>query len=298
MDSTVRILVVDPDLHSRRLVKAAVESIEPASINEVTKSTDCLEHLKNNPNIKLVIIDPSHFNVGWPFIKTLRDSHPQLAILVLSVVFNNKTIAQAMEMGADDYLFKPVDLAELRRTVTILLKPKKPSVHLVKEIPVGEHEKLSVSSEEDGTFLNVTVATGSPHVERFVCFAKRLLEKNLEAQECFSVRQALEEMVTNAMEWGNRGDTTKLVKLSYCILHDRVALRIEDQGEGFKPASIPDPSVDPVAHVKRRKEMGKRIGGWGLFLTSKAVDEVTYNEKGNVVLLTKMLNKPARSPSV
>lgn len=298
MDSKVRILVVDPDLHSRRLVKAAVESIEPGAIDEVSKASECLERVKGDANLKLVILDPSHFNIGWPFIKTLRDASPNLSILVLSVVFNNQTIAQAMEMGADDYLFKPVDLAELRRTVSILLKPKKPSVHLVKEIPVGEQEKLSVSSEEDGTYLNVMVATGSPHVERFVCFAKRLLEKNLEAQECFSVRQALEEMVTNAMEWGNRGDTNKLVRLSYCILHDRVALRIEDQGEGFKPADIPDPSVDPVAHVKRRKEMGKRIGGWGLFLTSKAVDEVTYNEKGNVVLLTKMLKKPARGPSV
>ena len=237
----------------------------------------------------LTIVDPSHHLTGWPIIGSFREAMPDRAILVHSVAFSNKSIAQAMELGADDYLFKPVDIGELRRTVGILLKPRKCHLPNFKPSTDLEPAKLGLSSDGDGTYLEMTALTGSPHVERFVCFAKRLLEKWLEPQECFSMRQALEEMVTNAMEWGNRGDANKSVKLSYCILKDRVSLRVEDQGEGFNRQAVPDPSVDPMAHLKRRKSEGKRVGGWGLFLTSKAVDEVTYNDKGNVVRLTKFL---------
>ncbi|MCZ7643932.1 MAG: ATP-binding protein [Planctomycetota bacterium] len=227
-------------------------------------------------------------------LSELRRLAPQMPVLVLSTVFNAKSVARAIELGAEDYLHKPVDLKELRRTVNILLElddAGRPA-RRAKDDATGH---LVVRAESEGTFMEITAPTGSPHIERFQGFVHRLLAASLPKDEYLNVRLALEESVTNAIEWGNRHDRTKNVKLSYCLMLDRVTLRIEDEGEGFTPEKIPDPSVDPVAHLKRRKNEGKRVGGWGLFLTKRAVDEVWYNKKGNVVFLTKFLRKPANA---
>jgi anti-sigma regulatory factor (Ser/Thr protein kinase) len=74
-------------------------------------------------------------------------------------------------------------------------------------------------------------------------------------------------------------------------LPDRVTFRIEDEGDGFDHSGLADPSLDPVRHISERRATGKRMGGWGVFLTRKMMDEVTYNPKGNIVFLTKFLNR-------
>jgi hypothetical protein len=50
---------------------------------------------------------------------------------------------------------------------------------------------------------------------------------------------------------------------------------------------LKDPSLDPAAHIRERRTSGKRMGGWGIFLARKMVDEVTFNRRGNIVFLTK-----------
>jgi hypothetical protein len=39
------------------------------------------------------------------------------------------------------------------------------------------------------------------------------------------------------------------------------------------------------------------MGGWGIFLARKMVDEVTFNRKGNVVFLTKYLGRGDAAPA-
>jgi serine/threonine-protein kinase RsbW len=101
------------------------------------------------------------------------------------------------------------------------------------------------------------------------------------------VRLAVEELGRNAVEWGNKFDHHKRVRLSYRLFDDRIVFRIEDEGEGFLPEAVPDPSIDPIAHVERRAREGKRHGGFGIHIVKSMMDAVEYNEKGNVVEMTK-----------
>jgi serine/threonine-protein kinase RsbW len=146
---------------------------------------------------------------------------------------------------------------------------------------------------DDGSFVDLTVISDPAEAERFQRFAERLLARTLKGDEKNALRIALEEIVRNAIEWGNQNDRTKKLRLSYCLLQDRITFRIEDEGSGFDPSALQDPSLDPRAHISGRLASGKRMGGWGIFLTRKLMDEVRYNSRGNVVFLTKFLSAPS-----
>jgi len=149
-----------------------------------------------------------------------------------------------------------------------------------------------VRSVDEGTFVELVSPTSDAQAERFQRFAERVLPASLPEKERGELRLALEEIVRNAIEWGNQNNPAKAIRLSYCLLADRITFRIQDDGGGFDPAALKDPSLDPHAHIRERRAAGKRIGGWGVFLARKMADEVTFNRRGNVVFLTKYFRSP------
>jgi CheY-like chemotaxis protein/anti-sigma regulatory factor (Ser/Thr protein kinase) len=121
------------------------------------------------------------------------------------------------------------------------------------------------------------------------------LEGDLPVEVRESVGQAFRELLTNAIEWGGKLDSSRTVRIA-CVRTPRMLLyRIADPGEGFDisrlaHAAINNPSDDPLKHAFVREEMGLRPGGLGLAMTLALVDEVVYNEKRNEVILVKYLN--------
>ena len=45
--------------------------------------------------------------------------------------------------------------------------------------------------------------------------------------------------------------------------------------------------VDPIALIENREQVGKRPGGFGIYLARKVMDSISYNEKGNCVVMVK-----------
>ncbi len=97
----------------------------------------------------------------------------------------------------------------------------------------------------------------------------------------FNFRVCLSEALANAMLYGNRGDGHKRVRLEVTLGVDEVRAQITDQGDGFDPNSIPDPT---------QPENITRSCGRGLFLMRKLMDEVHYNDRGNSVTLVLRLS--------
>jgi serine/threonine-protein kinase RsbW len=60
----------------------------------------------------------------------------------------------------------------------------------------------------------------------------------------FAIRLALEEALVNGFRHGNRGDPAKSVTVRCTMDEHRVEFLVEDEGEGFDPGSIPDPTAD------------------------------------------------------
>jgi anti-sigma regulatory factor (Ser/Thr protein kinase) len=66
------------------------------------------------------------------------------------------------------------------------------------------------------------------------------------------------------------------------LSHAEVRVTIRDEGPGFDPTTLPDPT-DPA-------NLG-RIGGRGLLLIRTFMDSVTHNQAGNEVTLVKRGNQ-------
>jgi serine/threonine-protein kinase RsbW len=92
----------------------------------------------------------------------------------------------------------------------------------------------------------------------------------------FAIRLAMEEGLTNALQHGNAGDPSRSVTLECDIGPQQVVLEIEDEGEGFDPASIPDPTATENLDIP---------AGRGLMLMRSFMAEVTIHPPGNRVTM-------------
>jgi len=108
----------------------------------------------------------------------------------------------------------------------------------------------------------------------------RHLEALADAEhDVFGVRLALEEALVNAIKHGNQMDPSKQVRIRCRICSQRVRIEIEDQGEGFDPNDVPDPTAD---------ENLERPCGRGIMLMRAFMNSIEYNAAGNRVVLEKI----------
>ena len=94
----------------------------------------------------------------------------------------------------------------------------------------------------------------------------------------FAVRLALEEALVNAMKHGNAFDPGRSVHLRYRASPEQVEIRVADEGGGFDPGIVPDPTAD---------ENLERPCGRGIMLMRCYMDEVTFSPEGNQVSMVK-----------
>ncbi len=98
------------------------------------------------------------------------------------------------------------------------------------------------------------------------------------ARDVFGMRLALEEAIVNAIKHGNRMDPKKTVSIRCEIDAHRVHVQIEDEGPGFSPTDVPDPTAE---------ENLEKPGGRGIMLMKAFMTKVEYNARGNQVTLEK-----------
>ncbi len=106
-----------------------------------------------------------------------------------------------------------------------------------------------------------------------------LLEGNgYSSRDIFGVKLSLEEALVNAIKHGNGMDPEKLVKVHCSIDENECLIVIEDEGEGFDPSDVPDPTDDDNL---------EKPSGRGLMLMRAFMTRVEYNDRGNRVELFK-----------
>lgn len=90
---------------------------------------------------------------------------------------------------------------------------------------------------------------------------------------------AAREALANAIIHGNEGDTSKTVLVSlYCESGKGILISVRDEGPGFDPEAIPDPTHAERIHLSH---------GRGLFLMRQLMDHVEHRDGGREIRLYK-----------
>lgn len=98
------------------------------------------------------------------------------------------------------------------------------------------------------------------------------------SQESFGkVIVATLEAVNNAIIHGNKQNKEKEVEIEMVLDKGKLTVKVTDQGPGFKPGEIPDPTLP---------ENIESVNGRGVFLMSRLADGIKFNRKGNSVTMT------------
>lgn len=113
-------------------------------------------------------------------------------------------------------------------------------------------------------------------------------ENELSNKFIFTLNLTLDELVTNIISYGFEDDEEHEILISITFSNEKqeLTMQIEDEGVYFNPLNISKPN-----HIDKPMEK-KPIGGLGIHLVKKFVDNVHYERRGNrnILTLTKKTN--------
>jgi len=107
-------------------------------------------------------------------------------------------------------------------------------------------------------------------------------DMKVEESGIFDIRLSLEEVLINAIKYGNGSDERLSVTIDITLDAKKIVVTVEDRGEGFDYANMPDPT---------KEENLLKTGGRGIFLVNHLMDETEFNKKGNRITMTKYFKK-------
>ena len=108
-------------------------------------------------------------------------------------------------------------------------------------------------------------------------------ESGFSDKDVYNIQLATDEAASNVIEHAYEKIADGVFELSCGVRDDVITIILIDHGESFDPSEIPLP--DLKADLSKR-----RIGGLGIFLMRKLMDEVHYEVKpnrGNILTMTK-----------
>jgi serine/threonine-protein kinase RsbW len=104
-------------------------------------------------------------------------------------------------------------------------------------------------------------------------------------KEIYAIQLAADEASSNIIEHAYAGVKGGKLEIDISISDNKLKIIMRDHGKPFDPASVPEPNVK--ADLSERK-----IGGLGMYLMRKLMDEVSYEsspETGNILTMIKRL---------
>lgn len=125
------------------------------------------------------------------------------------------------------------------------------------------------------THLCITCSSEFEHLDNIVNESDAFLGKLIPDDDlCYRIVLLLSEAVTNAIEHGNDNDEAKKVQIDIEVGDKEIHIRVEDEGEGFNPAKVEDPTEGENVLLD---------GGRGIFFIQEMADRVDYDLDGRCI---------------
>jgi CheY-like chemotaxis protein/anti-sigma regulatory factor (Ser/Thr protein kinase) len=236
---------------------------------------------------------------GLALVAEVRRLYPAVPVVLMTAYGNEEIALQALREGAASYVPKKSlerDLASTLERVAAAALVERGHQRLLERLARAE---LHFVLDNDRDMVAPLVAHMRNYLTRL-----GLCDETVTTRVCI----ALEEALLNAMLHGNLELSSDLrqdgeepyyrladerrgmvpfrdrqVFYSARLSRAEVHVTIRDEGPGFDPSTLPDPT-DPA-------NLG-RIGGRGLLLIRTFMDSVTHNPAGNEITLVKRGKQP------
>jgi len=297
------ILVVDDSNVDLRIAGGLLEKQPDWSVSFASNGLEALDKIESElPNIVVTDMQMPEMN-GLELVERMRNEYPLIPVILMTAAGSESIAVEAIEKGASSYVPKRELAADLANTVQRLLassaerRQRRRLLNYLSEVGYVLHNDLEL--------LSAVTAELRETVQDL-----RILD---EAQ-CLRFATAVDEALSNAYFHGNLEVSSELRQQDadsyhalaeerrsqepYCnrriyvhasFSQEGIAVNIQDEGEGFDPDSLPDPTEPGYL---------ERPSGRGILLMRAFMDEVTFTEKANEVTLFKRAEPPVEDDSV
>jgi len=137
--------------------------------------------------------------------------------------------------------------------------------------------------------VEITIASRLEHIDLVTNVTDTVTQLiGFDEDTRYWINMALRESVANAIEHGNKYDPNKSVDVRFTIATDALKVRVRDQGEGFDPASLPDP-LEPQNLLNP--------AGRGILYMRTFMDSIEYERRPDGGMQVTMIKRRVPRPS-
>ena len=295
------VLVVDDSPIDRQLVCGLLQQDTGWSVAIASDGAAALEAINASPPD--IIVTDLHMPemTGLELVTVVRKSFAQIPVILMTGKGSEEIAVEALHAGAASYVPKralSTLLVETVRRVLASFQDDRHRTDLMKRVQA--RSELFVIENDVNLLLSL-----SRHLQSTLADAW-----GLDRTDRLRIGTALEEALLNSLYHGNLGVKSELkeidhdefykqanerkvaepwmhrrVRVTATITPDEIQVSIRDEGSGFDPSKLPDPT-DP--------ENLDRPCGRGVMLMRAFMDEVHYNATGNEVTLIRQRIRPSK----
>jgi anti-sigma regulatory factor (Ser/Thr protein kinase) len=214
-------------------------------------------------------------------VAAIREAQPGVRVIVIDPAPSSVDVIEAIQQKAYSYFSRPFSLGMVRDMME----------SAVRTPPCDDCIRVTSALPE---FLSLRIRCTLTTADRLMQFMEEL-KFDLDPEERLGIATAFRELLMNAIEHGGNLNPEKWVCVSRVRSKRALVYHMEDPGPGFsreglEHAAVSHPDASPVAHLEARDKAGLRMGGFGILMAKRLVDEVIYNEQGNEVIMVKHLD--------
>jgi len=260
---------------------------------------------ENRPDVVVTDLEMPEMN-GLELVSALQAEYRDLPVVLITARGSEKIASAALQAGAASYVPKQElenNLAStLKRILDVIASDQSEEERLPRYLA---HTESEWSVENDTSLVPEIVSRFLSELARV-----ELADEN----QMMQISVAIDEALVNAIIHGNLEVSSKLrdidngkpyasqieerrsqepynqrqVVVKIHASREKCTFTIRDQGPGFNPGDIPDPT-DPANLEK--------VSGRGLLLINAFMDEVTHNASGNEITMSLCKKKSGDSGS-
>jgi CheY-like chemotaxis protein len=287
-----RILVVDDSQVDLQLARKLLEKMPNWTVSTARNGKEGLERIESElPDLVVTDLQMPEMN-GLELVETLRNEYPLIPVILMTAAGSESIAVEALQKGAASYVPKrelAADLADIVSRVLASATKQRNRRRLLNYMT-----EVTYVLENDLDLISSLVSDIRELIQERWLF---------DETECLRMATAIDEALCNAFYHGNLEVSSDLREQDANAYHDlakqrrleepyrsrrihvrlrldrqEVSVTIRDEGPGFDPDSLPDPTAPGYL---------ERPCGRGVLLMRAFTDEVAFNSTGNEVTLRK-----------